>query len=335
MGKDNSFGSYMLINSVVQTVIGLQRRNQQDVAADISEQFQKEMQELKFQFQDEMEARKVAALRSKMEVSRKYRAEEKFESTKLKNLTGELKTYFDECLPLKKTAIPLLLQAANTYKDLGYGVNVPLNVILFHTRQKEINYDDIYDRLDEYENTIGNIIFRRWCNKDIARNSAILNLHAIMGNIPTLVISPFFQGGKIHFTCAMWEAQSLGKPLIKPLFSIDCDTNQLKDQKGMEAIKERLSLICLAISSCARDCYMLLAHGIQPTLPKLISDDKVIRSGLKSKDNRVVLDFIKQEYDNMYSQLSADENTARIFSNAEKELLINGTNNALSYLQKL
>ena len=84
------FGSYMLVNAVAQTLMGYHRRGEQDVAAAKSEQFQEELAEAKREFQDEIEAKKVADMRHKMRVTREYRLIEKFESSKLKSLMGEL-----------------------------------------------------------------------------------------------------------------------------------------------------------------------------------------------------------------------------------------------------
>lgn len=333
---NSGFGSYMLINSVVQTLMGYGRRKEQDLAADASERFQIEMRKAKEEFQDEMEARKIADMRYKMQVARKYRTLEKFESTKLKELSGELKVYFDECLPIKKTAVPLLLDAAQEYHKLEYGLKVPLNVVLLHTLQKRgLDYDEINDELDKYAPQLGNIVYRRWCDKDIARNAALLNLHAIMGNIPTLVISPNFQGGKVHFTIAMWEAQCDRKPLIRPLLSIDCDVNKLKDDKGRRDFQKRIAFVSTIISGCARDSYMLLTQGLPPMLPSLLQSNEQLKQFLLAEENSVVRTFMLNEYQTTSQSLEESKISPNALTSSEVKLLISQTRNAIDTIESI
>ena len=159
------FGSYMLVNAAAQTLMGYHRRGEQDVAAAKSEQFQEELAEAKREFQDELEAKKVADMRHKMRVAREYRLIEKFEGSKLKVLMGELKTLLDKEFPLKDEAFPIIVDAIEEYRKLGYGTQVPLNVILLHTLGNAgIDYDEIVDSLDIYGDKLGNIEYRRWCD---------------------------------------------------------------------------------------------------------------------------------------------------------------------------
>lgn len=176
------FSPYMLISSTLQSVFGYDRRKEQDKQADIAQQHQLELRKAKEEFQDELEAQKVADMRAKMAVARKYRAEERFEQTVLQHKTEELRTYFMKCLPIKQKVISQLLDAAKSYKALGYNSDCPLNVVLLHTKQAALDYNDICNELDKTQMQLGNLVYRRWCDKDVAHNSAILNLHAIMSN---------------------------------------------------------------------------------------------------------------------------------------------------------
>ena len=115
------FSPYMLISSTLQSVFGYDRRKEQDKQADIAQQHQLELRKAKEEFQDELEAQKVADMRAKMAVARKYRAEERFEQTVLQHKTEELRTYFMKCLPIKQKVISQLLDAAKSYKALPVG----------------------------------------------------------------------------------------------------------------------------------------------------------------------------------------------------------------------
>ena len=64
------FSPYMLICSTLQFVFGYDRRKEQDKQADIAQQHQLELRKAKEEFQDELEAQKVADIRAKMGDSR-------------------------------------------------------------------------------------------------------------------------------------------------------------------------------------------------------------------------------------------------------------------------
>ena len=212
----------------------------------------------------------------------------------------------------------------------------PLNVILLHTLGNAgIDYDEIVDSLDIYGDKLGNIEYRRWCDKDIARNAALFNLHAILGNIPTAVISPLFWKNKVHFTAAMWDAQCETKPLVRPLFSIDCDFMQLKTSDYRKMFQQKLTMITTIISGCARDSYVLLAHGLTPTFPKVLQGDEALRKMLLAKENKPVLDFILNDYRNTIQSLTKLESPKRIFTDDERTFLIGQLDNATKMIEKL
>lgn len=316
------FSPYMLISSTLQSVFGYDRRKEQDKQTDIAQQHQLELCKAREEFQDELEAQKVADMRAKMAVARRYRAEERFEQTVLQHRTEELKTYFMRCLPIKPQAVPIMLGVARNYKELGYNSNCPLNVVLLHTKQDALSYDDIFNELDRSRGQLGNIEYRRWCNKDVAHNSAILNLHAIMSNIPTLVISPYFQGGSIHYTASMWEAQSDMKPMIRPLFSVPCPMkymlpNQRFTEEGRKAIQGQIVLISTVVSGCARDSYMLMTQGRTPTLPSYLKNNPGILGHLLKEENGQLCSFMLNEYKTMNELLGTTDCPSRLLSQDE------------------
>jgi hypothetical protein len=316
------FSPYMLISSTLQSVFGFDKRKEQDKQADIAQQHQLELHKAKEEFQDELEAQKVANMRAKMAVARRYRVEERFDQTVLQHRSEELKTYFVRCLPIKQQAIPILMETAEKYKTLGYDSNCPLNVVLLHTKQAALDYNDICNELDKSQLQIGNVAYRRWCDKDVAHNSAILNLHAIMSNIPTLVISPYFQGGTIHFTASMWEAQSDTKPMIRPLFSIPCPSEYLASplkftNEGKKIIQNRIVLISTIVSGCARDSYMLMTQGRTPTLPSYLKSNPEVLKNLLKDENKELCSFMLNEYKTMNELLGNTDCPSHLLTKEE------------------
>lgn len=332
----NSFGPYMLVNATVQTLMGFSRRKDQDTAAELNEYFQEEMNNAKRDFQNELEAEKAADLRVKMRVAREYRLKEKFEGDKLKELMGELKVLLDREFPLKDESIPIIVDTIEEYRSLGYGVQVPLNIVLLHTLEKiGIDYDDVASRLEMFGEQLGNVKYRRWCDKDVARNAALFNLHAILGNIPTLVISPYYKNNMLHFNASMWDAQCESKPMIRPLFSIACDPIKLTTKEGKNEFQNNLTMISSVISGCARDSYSVFAHGLKPVFPKLLKENKQLLAQLSKKENKVVMDFLLNEYKNTIDSLLSLESLSKVFTDDEKKILIAQTQEAVKIIDNL
>lgn len=334
------FSPYMLICSTMQTIFGIEKRSDLERQSDINQEFQRELSAARALFQEEQKAQEYANLRAKMVVQRKYRAEEKFEQTVLQHRTEELKTFFMRSLPIGQVAIPLLLDAARNYKSLGYNAKCPINVVLLHTRQDALKYNEIFDELDKSQNDLGNLIYRRWCDKDVARNAAILNLHAIMSNIPTLVISPYFQGGSIHYTASFWEAQSEAKPMIRPLFSIKCPSEYIAPKRkftteGRNAIQNQMTLISTIISGCARDSYMLMSQGLPPTLPHYLKNNPEITKSLLLPENKEICSFMLNEYKTMQNILETSECTSCMITKKEMGILANFAKEANNELKNL
>lgn len=327
------FSPYMLISSTLQTVFGFDKRSELERQADIAELHQLELRKAKEDFQDELEAQKIADIRAKMAVARRYRCEERFEQTVLQHKSGELREFFIKYLPIKAKCIPILLEEAKHYKKMGFNSSCPLNVILLHTRQNELNYEEISDKLDNVVPSIGNIVFQRWCEKDVAHNAGILNLHAIMGNIPTLVISPYYQGGAFHYNASMWEAQSETKPMIRPLFSIECPqeyfaAGQKFTPEGRKAIQESIALITTVVSGCARDSYMLMTQGLSPTLPLYLKKNPSVLKALLKPENKEVCVFMINEYTSAKSLLKDSECASKLLTKEEMNTLASKADNA-------
>ena len=334
------FSPYMLISSTLQAVFGFERRSELEQQADIAEQHQLDLITAKEKFSDELEAQKVLDMRAKMAVARKYRSEERFEQTVLQHKNKELQEFFTKYLPIKQKCISILLDEAIRYKKLGYNIECPLNVVLFHTCQKEINYDVICDALDKVALQLGNVTYRRWCDKDIAHNSNILNLHALMGNIPTVVISPYYQGGTIHFTVSMWEAQSEAKPMIRPLFSLQClpehiEYGQNFTSEGKKVLQERITMVSTIISGCARDTYMLMTQGLPPTLPQYLEDNPDILKALMYPEYNELCAFMLNEYRSASSILRDTKCKSQLLSDEQMLILADSAENAARELERL
>lgn len=279
------FSPYMVISSALQYVFGKERRIEQDRANKLSLEFQDWITKHKNEFEDNLNQQKLQWMKEKLQFQKKARAEQKYESKVLSYKTEEVKLFFQKYLPIEPKFLPLLNDVAKEYKKNGYNSSCPINVILLHTLQDRLDYNLINNQIASSEIGIGNFIVQRWCRKDIAHNSAILNLHAVMENIPTLVISPFYSNNKIHFNVAMWEAQADTKPLIRPAFSLECDLDLLKDSEYKKIMQKKIGYVATVLSGSARDVYMLYSYGMEPTLPAFISDS----------DNKELLDFLMKD----------------------------------------
>lgn len=279
------FSPYMVISSALQFVFGKERRDEQERSNLKNQEFQEWMTKQKNDFEDELNELKIQWMQEKLQFQKTARAEQKYASKELGYKTEEVKLFFQKYLPIESKCLPILNNIAKQYRKDGYTPMCPLNVILLHSLQDKIDYNVINNNIEQSQKSIGNFVVQRWCRKDVAHNSAILNLHAVMENIPTLVISPFHYGDKLHFNVAMWEAQADTKPLVRPAFSVDCNLDILKTSEGKAEIQKKIGFISTVLSGCARDSYMLFSFGMEPAFP----------SFLKNEENHELLEYLKKD----------------------------------------
>ena len=297
----------------MQLFLGSANRKSSSKQLDEDTRFNEEMRDYKERFDKEKRVKELAIAYEKLTTARKYKAEEKAKAQVNAEKAQQVQTLVTKYLPIDVKYYPLVLKKAEDYSNRGYDMTCPINAILLHTQQALLDYNVIDNKLDDVTKELGGIEFQRWCKKDVAHNSMILNLHAAMANIPTLVISPCVNGekGKINFTVSMWEAQTDQMPLMRPLFSLDCDTLRLqnKDTAYKEHIQNQITNVSTVIAGCARDTYMLLTQGLPPTLCGYLESHEEVTRWLLLPENKEVMRFILGEYNACAQQLSGSEFT--------------------------
>lgn len=326
------FSPYMAISSTLQTIFGYQRRNEMEQSAMESQQLADELRMARDKVDRELEDQRIKETQAKLIVARRYRTAEKAEVDRLNKMAGEIRLFFNKYLPIDSAMLPVILDIARDYRMKGYDTSCPLNVLLLHTGENMIGYDSVNNRLERTEAELGNIVFRRWCNKNAAHNGSILNLNYVMANIPTLVISPFMQGEMLHFTASMWEADSGQNPLIRPLFSIECKREELKSEEGRTRIEDSLFYVSTLIAGCARDSYMLMSLGRKPTLPSYIEYHPQLKTFLCQPANHSVRQFVLDEYASTVKCLSEQKDSKGLLTNSELASLTSMASKALTIL---
>ena len=300
-----------MLSSVTQFFLGSANRKSSDRNVDEEIRFNEEVRAYKERFDEEKRVDEQARAYAKLAMARKYKAEEKAKAQINAEQALQVQALVTKYLPIDAKYYPLILKTAEDYSKKGYDLTCPINVILLHSQQAILDYKAIDNKLEAVAQNLGSIEFQRWCNKDVAHNSMILNLHAAMANIPTLVISPLINGekGKIGFTVSMWEAQTDQMPFIRPLFSLDCDTLRLrnKDTEYKEHIQNQITNVSTVIAGCARDTYMLLTQGLPPTLCGYLEAHEEVARWLLLPENEEVVQFVLGEYNACAQQLSGDK----------------------------
>ena len=321
------FSPYMVISSALQFVFGKERREEQERSNRLNLEFQNWLSEQKEQFEDDLNNQKMQWMREKLQFQKAARAEQKYASKELNYKTNEVKLFFQKYLPIELKCLKLLNAVAKQYRKDGYSSKCPLNVILLHALQEKLDYSVINNQIDAAGSRMGNFVVQRWCRKNVAHNSAILNLHAVMENIPTLVISPFYYGEKMHFNVAMWEAQADTKPTIRPAISIDCSEDLLKTKEDKENMQKKIGYISTLLSGCARDIYMLFSFGIKPSLPNYLNDagNRDLLEFIRKEENIDVCQFVLLEYasasDMLLNMESVDQKAMKLLADCANDAL--------------
>lgn len=316
-GFGGSFSPYMFVSSIMQGVFSRDRRGLQEQMMQENLEFQKILNDRHVKNDEEMMNLRRQWMQERLAAMRRTRAELNFAMHQLKLDSKEMEAFFKSYLPISPNIIKTVMHTAERYKRLGYSQNqCPLNVLVLHTKHNELNkYVDVYDYLDNLKEQIGNVTFPRWCEKNAEQNVAILNLHAVMKNIPTVVISPYYHQSqsKMLFTVAMWDAQSDVKPLIVPVFTMPCDaecfsTNEIGKKKELLS---KMSMVSALLSGCARDIYSLYAFGAQPTLPLVLGNNKELITLLQQNEMSELRRVLLNEYDVAFKSLSTQSDLVK------------------------
>ena len=297
------FSPYMFISSFIQMLLAGDRRSLQEQMIQDNMEFEAMINARHESYDADLMVHRREWMNQRLAEMRRTRAEQNFASHKLQLDSIEMEAFIKKYLPISDNAIQPLFTMADTYKQNGYSQEkCPLQILLLHTKHRELNkYIDVYDYLDEIKGQIKNVEFPRWCEDNAEQNVSILNLHAIMKNIPTVVISPYFQAStkQLLFTVAMWEAQANTKPLIVPVFSMECDPISFSDKEPekKKALLNTVSWVCALLSGCARDIYMLYAFASEPTLPSVVFKNKELANLFNDSKMSELKKVILNEYD--------------------------------------
>lgn len=312
------YGAFWVANSITSTLLGWRSRSLQEQALKQNQEFQQELEIAKTITEDRKIQEEIAFKRRLLDLSRQYRQEETTASFNAQMEAIELKTYLQYCWPLDPTLPYVVLQEIKKNK---VPIHPCLNVILMHSQllpQKKyggVNDGDaeLFERLEYLFNqdvsAIGDIRFR----KDAARgssaitgsNASIMNIHFLMSQIPTLVIAPYYSGGKMNFNGAVWEPQA-ARPMIRPLLSIDYEPIQAANDEHY--CKQKMAVFHAAISviaGCVRDFYMMLTQRKAPTMPDWLNDDQHKEMKQIVMGENGIKQFILQENSN--TQAALDE----------------------------
>ncbi len=330
------YGMFWVANSISSTVMGFANRHLQEKAAERNIEFQNEMEQVRTMTEDMKLREEIAFKRRLMKLSRQYRQIESASAftTRMKGL--ELKAFLQKDWPLDSQLPYVLLNEIEALQTSC--TSQPLNVILFHSpllpvsKYGQPNNDDIalyknleYTILQEDVPCmgLGDVKFRKdACVKtDVTGGNAnIMNIHFLMNQLPTLVISPRYHEGKLTFNGAVWEPQA-ARPMIRPLFSLDYEPKIAAEDK--KYLNQAIDLYHASISTiigAVRDSYMMLTQGKEPTLDKWLNDGKHDKIKAIVKSTPELLGFIKQENESILTALVAEKTPKLLEAYSEEDI---------------
>lgn len=288
----NGCGLFWVANSISSTVMGFVNRGLKEKASERNEKFQLEMQRAQELTDDKRMQEEYAFKRRLLDLSRQYRSEQTAIQFNNQLKTIELKHFLQNSWPLDPRLPYVFLNEIQN----GNVVQQPkLNVILMHSPllpPKKYGANDadrdLYIEL-EYNITrkdvpyIGNLNYREAAAfKDYERgtvdlyggNASIMNIHFLINQLPTLVISPHYTNdGIMHFTGAVWEPQA-ARPFVRSLFNMNYDIYEMeRSENYREFMMQKMRASVSVITGAVRDSYMMLTQGKAPTLPNWLNDE--------------------------------------------------------------
>jgi hypothetical protein len=326
------FGTYTIANSALQYILGIRKRKDNDEQQRIKENFENQLVQAKEEFADEMEAEKLALTRAKMQVARQYKAIEAKDRMELTQKRPQLVKFLKEDCPIKPDMLKALTNLANESAQIeSVGGIAKLNVVML-LPHSDIDKDSVNDSLEILVEQLGGVKFINWAYRPASGNGSLLNLNVIMRD---LVISPRYIAAekKIYLSAALWDSNSERHPYIRPLFEMDFDHKLLREPEQQKRLSNELIYAATMITGCARDSYMLMTHGLPPTLPTLIKNNEWLRKGFTAPECAYITKFVLNEYRSNLKSLLAQK---PIDSDAQQSvaLLANEATAALTTIMK-
>lgn len=333
------YGLFWVANSISSAVMGLANRNLKDKASERNEEFQMEMRRAQELTDDKRMQEEYASKRRLLDLSRQYRSEQTAIQFNNQMKAIQLKHFLQYSWPLDPQ-LPFVF-----LNDIEKGCveqHPKLNVILMHApllppkkyggaNEADANlYKALeYDIMRSDVPCIGNLEYRKDAafknyktgDADISgRNSNIMNIHFLMSQLPTLVISPTYSNdGLMHFSGAVWEPQA-ARPLIRPLFSINYNIYEMSRSNEYRALMmNKFHAAVSVITGSVRDSYMMLTQGKAPTLAHWLNDDKHTEMKQLVSEDRGIKMFVNKENNNIIAALD-ERNSPRLleaYSQAE------------------
>lgn len=330
------YGMFWLANSISSTLLGMNNRRLQEQAQQRNQAFLQEMERARSITEDEKMREDIAFKRRLIAVSREYRQETTALSFKAQLQAIELKYYLKYCWPLDPLLPETILKQISKEGDY---TAPQLNVILMRSPlPKMVTYSSEAGRQDtaiytslEYAICKSDIPLIGGEEKDVffrkdacqradftGSNVCVMNIHFLMSQIPTLVISPVYRDGRVFMSGAVWEPQA-ARPLIRPLF--DFEFNPSLAEKKEDYCRKMIEMLHAATSiiiGSVRDSYMLLTQGKSPTLPALLNDKDHKQMKKLVMGETSVMEFIRQENNNILEALE-EKNMPRLLDVFNKE----------------
>jgi hypothetical protein len=312
---------FWVANSISSTILGWNNRRLQEKAHERKDEFQMELERARSITEDKRMQEEIAFKRRLVTLAREQRQEAAREAFSTQMQAIELKYYLQYCWPLD----PLLPQTIlHELRDDADSLNPRLNVILMRTPLLPLkaygssvnDLDvDIYREL-EYSikqndiPLIEHINFRNdACLKPdmTGGNASIMNIHFLMSQMPTLIITPQYCNGKLQLNGAVWEPQS-PRPLIRPLLNFGF--NPIEAEKSIEYRRKMIDFLHASISviiGTTRDSYMILTQGKSPTLMHLLNDKGHTEMKRIVMDSSDLKNYVNQENMNILEALDEEK----------------------------
>lgn len=315
------YGMFWVANSISSTLMGWKNRQWQKEAHERNSDFELELERARIISEDKKIQEEIAFKRRMVAVSRQYRQEESTKMFQKQMEMMELRHYLQYCWPLAPELPDILLDEIQKGNPT---INKRLNVILLHApllptkRRGEQNDQDasLYKALEyqisrEDVPAICDLNYRegaankdQWGTADITGgNAIIMNIHFLMSQIPTLVISPQYCNGQMYISGAVWEPQT-ARPLIRPLINYEYDIEEaLKSPEYQEKMLKVFHASISTIAGAVRDSYMLLTQAKTPTLPLWLNDSKHQEMKKIVFETSCIKHFLEKENESIISAL--------------------------------
>lgn len=289
---------FFLTNALNSVAFGELGRKNQNALTDNNFEFQRHLDNLNQEFKEEQLETQIAFKRESYELGRRYQMILSKQSNENRQKEVEFQYFCDNCWPLEKSILAFFDEQQSSINKaiVPIGIYIAKTDVTTYNTNKNNRYNDLYESIKSIETSLGHCTIPKSSWKTICQSTVAesMNINYILQGLPTLLIFPNLNNGKLNIEIATWGFnRGLGSMLISNMLSFPYALTDPDNDKVDFALQVIIGII--------RDNYMIMTYHQPATLLNIMKPHNI------SKYPDIMI-FVRQQYELLNMNIANSEN---------------------------